>query len=71
MEIIVMPAFLFGPAAKIVLGAIGAAAATLWATREARRINGELDRVRQASSTPADDRPTLRRDPQTGEWRVS
>jgi hypothetical protein len=70
---VVMPPFLFGPAVKIVLGALGAAAATRWAAREVRRINDDLDRVRQANeaSTTHDDRPTLRRDPQTGDWRVS
>ncbi|MGQ4275303.1 hypothetical protein [Terrihabitans sp. B22-R8] len=37
-----------------------------WARREWRRINAELDEIRP--ETP-DDRPVLRRDPETGDWR--
>jgi hypothetical protein len=67
-----MAAFLV-PLARVALGALGAGAMIHWAIREARRINAELDRVRNASDADAVPRsgyPTLRRDPQSGEWRV-
>jgi hypothetical protein len=69
-----MPPLFVPPLVKIALGAVGAAAVVHWVVKEVRRINAELDRV---SSTPVADAmarqalPTLRRDPRTGEWRVS
>ena len=68
-----MPPFVVPPLVKIVLGALGAAAAAYWVAREARRINDERDRLRAASAIdPAARRklPTLRRDPASGVWRV-
>jgi hypothetical protein len=43
-----------------------------WAVREARRINDELANARRvkAKITDAENRPTLRRDPATGEYRL-
>jgi hypothetical protein len=43
-----------------------------WAVREARRINEELVNARRvkAKITDAENRPTLRRDPATGEYRL-
>jgi hypothetical protein len=40
--------------------------------KEVRRVNAELDRVK-AGSDPAvrEAFPTLRRDPRTGEWRIT
>jgi hypothetical protein len=40
--------------------------------KEVRRVNAELDQVK-AGSDPAvrESFPTLRRDPRTGEWRVT
>ena len=66
--------FIVPPLVKWALAAIGGAAVMHWAVREIRRVNAELDRVKAA---PAMDRaarqqlPTLRRDPVTGEWRVT
>jgi hypothetical protein len=70
-----MPTFLVSPLLKFALGALSAGAVVAWGLKEMRRINAELDRVRAPSS--ADDSrarqamPTLRRDPRSGEWRVS
>jgi hypothetical protein len=66
-----MPAFLISPFAKIAAGVLGAGVVIHWAAKELRRINTELERVR-ATLDPIDRSalPTLRRDPQTGDWRV-
>jgi hypothetical protein len=69
-----MPTFLFSPVAKLVFGALGAGAVIHWVVKEVRRINEELNGVRATPTVDADERrtfPTLRRDPQTGDWRVS
>ncbi len=69
-----MPPLFIPPLVKIVLGTFGAAAVVHWVVKEVRRINAELDRV---SSAPVGDAmarqalPTLRRDPRTGDWRLS
>jgi hypothetical protein len=40
-----------------------------WVVKEARRINEELDNARRAKVRISDmNRPTLRRDPTTGEY---
>jgi hypothetical protein len=69
-----MPPFLIPPLAKWALAAMGGAAAVHWAIKEFRRVNTELDRVRAAPGMDAAERrqglPTLRRDPNTGEWRL-
>jgi hypothetical protein len=58
----------------VVVGALGAAGGVLVGRlilREARRINAELARIRAARiAEGAEARPTLRRDPVTGEYRV-
>ena len=54
------------------LGTMGAAAVVRWAVREKHRINSELDRVREVPPGERGERealPTLKRDPQTGEYR--
>jgi hypothetical protein len=64
---------LFPPLVKWGLAVLGGAVVAHWAVREFRRINAELDCVRAAPGVDAAARqrlPTLRRDPQTGEWRV-
>jgi len=69
-----MPPIVIPPLIKVVLGALGVAALAHWLAREVRRINDEIDRVRAASGIDAAARqglPTLRRDPRTGEWRLS
>lgn len=68
-----MPPILIPQLVKFALGAAGAAAAVHWFVREARRINRELDPVQTAPVADQAMRrtlPTLRRDPQTGDWRV-
>ena len=69
-----MPPVVFSSIAKVALGVLGAGAVIHWLNKEIRRVNQELERVR--SGTPADAGmrqtfPTLRRDPQSGEWRVN
>jgi len=69
-----MPPVVFSAIAKVALGVLGAGAVIHWLNKEIRRINDELERVRD--DTPADAGmrqtfPTLRRDPQSDEWRVT
>jgi len=68
-----MPPLLI-PLARIAIGALGAGAVVHWVVNEVRRINAELDRVRRRADGEASERhtfPTLRRDPASGDWRVS
>ena len=67
-----MPTFLLSPLVKWSLAALGGAVIVHWAVKEARRINEELDQARRvkAKITDAERRPTLRRDPATGEYRL-
>jgi hypothetical protein len=67
-----MPPLIFSPLIKLALGALGTGALFHWAVKEVRRINEELDRVKKASTIDPVTRralPTLRRDPNTGDWR--
>lgn len=58
------------PVIVLALGAVGAAALVKLLARESRRVNAELDAVRQGEdSAPTGERMTLRRDPATGEYR--
>ena len=66
-----MPALLLSPLVKWTLATLGGAMVVHWVVKEARRINEELDarsRVR-VRITDRENRPTLRRDPRTGEYR--
>ncbi|RDV02313.1 hypothetical protein [Undibacter mobilis] len=67
-----MPAFLFTPVVKWTLAAMGGAMIVQWAVKEARRINDELEAQRRVRVRIKDreNRPTLRRDPATGEYRL-
>jgi hypothetical protein len=67
-----MPSFLLSPLLKWSLAALGGAMVVHWAVKEARRINEELDQARRVKVkiTDAEKRPTLRRDPMTGEYRL-
>jgi hypothetical protein len=68
-----MPPIAIPAAVKFALGAIGAAAVVHWVVKEVRRINEELDRLKAAAMVepvPREALPTLRRDPQSGEWRL-
>lgn len=69
-----MPTFLVSPLAKIVLGVLGVGAVIHYAVKEARRLKDELNPVSVRPMEDASARhtfPTLRRDPSTGDWRVS
>jgi hypothetical protein len=68
-----MPSLLLSPLLKWSLAAMGGAMIVHWAVKEARRINEELDQARRVKAriTDAESRPTLRRDPRTGEYRLS
>jgi hypothetical protein len=67
-----MPSFLISPLVKYALIALGGAMVVHWAVKEARRINEELEQARRvkAKITDAENRPRLRRDPTTGEYRL-
>ena len=67
-----MPSLLLSPLLKWSLAAMGGAMIVHWAVKEARRINEELDQARRVKAriTDAENRPTLRRDPRTGEYRL-
>ena len=67
-----MPTLVIPTLVRFALGAVGAATVALWAVREARRVNAELDRAKAAKAVDPrrEGLPTLRRDPVSGEWRV-
>jgi hypothetical protein len=67
-----MPPLLLSPLLKWSLVALGGAVVVHWVVKEARRINEELDNARRVRVPIADqeNRPTLRRDPRTGEYRL-
>ncbi len=66
-----MPHVLFSPLLKWGLAALGAAIVVQWGVAEVRRVNEELD-ARRARVRIGDQesRPTLRRDPVSGEYRL-
>jgi hypothetical protein len=66
-----MPAILLSPLVKWSLAAAGGAMLVHWVVKEARRINDELDAAKRVRVRVSDheNRPTLRRDPVTGEYR--
>jgi hypothetical protein len=69
-----MPPLVIPPLVKFALGVLGAGAVIHWVVKEMRRINAELERVRTATSIDPVARkslPTLRRDPSSGDWRVT
>jgi hypothetical protein len=59
------------PVIIFALGMVGAAALVRWFSKEAQRVNAELDDVRTRAVEPVDRNalPTLKRDPKTGEYR--
>ncbi len=68
-----MPPVFIPPLVKFALGVLGAGAVIHWVVKEVRRINAELERVKTATAIERDAReqlPTLRRDPQSGDFRV-
>jgi len=65
-----MPPFLLSPLVKWSLIAAGGAMVVHWVVKETRRINEELERAKRAARiSDRENRPTLRRDPTTGEYR--
>ena len=66
-----MPPILMSPLVKWTLVALGGAVAVHWVVKEVRRVNEELD-ARRARVRIRDqqNRPTLRRDARTGEYRL-
>ena len=66
-----MPSILISPLVKWSFVALGGAMVVHWVVKEARRINEELDQAKRVKVriTDAENRPTLRRDPMTGEYR--
>jgi hypothetical protein len=60
------------PVFALALGLMGAAVLVRWCVKEVRRVNAELDEMRERSVPEPIDRdalPTLKRDPQTDEYR--
>ena len=61
------------PVIALAFGVMGAAALVRWCIKEVQRVNAELDDVRgaRAAVEPIDRTtlPTLKRDPDTGEYR--
>jgi hypothetical protein len=66
-----MPPIVIPPLIAWAIGAIGTAIAVRWGMKEWRRVNAELDDVLKRPAEPADRGalPTLKRDPETGEYR--
>ena len=66
-----MPPILLSPLLKWTLAAAGGAMVVHWVVKEVRRINEELDAQRaRVRIRDQERRPTLRRDPVTGEYRL-
>jgi hypothetical protein len=67
-----MPPFLLSPLVKWSLALVGGAMVVQWVAKEARRINEELAQAKRAKVrvTDMENRPTLRRDPSTGEYHL-
>ena len=69
-----MPPVIIPSVIKFAVGALGAGVIAHWMMKELRRINDELDRAKAASIADPAARaalPTLRRDPRSGDWRVT
>jgi hypothetical protein len=66
-----MPPIFLSPIVKWTLVAIGGAIVVRWVVTEIKRVNEELD-ARRARVRIRDEvqRPTLRRDPASGEYRL-
>ena len=66
-----MSPFLMSPLVKWTLVALGGAMAVHWVVKEVRRVNEELEAQRaRARIRDQERRPTLRRDPVSGEYRL-
>ena len=66
-----MSPILMSPLVKWTLVALGGAMAVHWVVKEVRRVNEELDAQRaRVRIRDQERRPTLRRDPVSGEYRL-
>ncbi len=66
-----MSPFVMSPLVKWTLVAVGGTMVVHWVVREVRRVNDELDAQRaRARIRDQENRPTLRRDSVTGEYRL-
>jgi len=66
-----MSSILMSPLVKWTLAAVGGAMVVHWVVKEVRRVNEELDAQRaRVRIRDQENRPTLRRDPMTGEYRL-
>jgi hypothetical protein len=66
-----MPPIFLSPIVKWTLVAIGGAIVVHWVVSEIRRVNEELEARRaRVRIRDQEDRPTLRRDPESGEYRL-
>ena len=61
------------PVLALAFGLIGGAVLLRWCIKEVQRVNADLDTVRGNPADPVDREtlPTLKRDPQSGEYRPS
>ena len=61
------------PVLALAFGLIGGAVLLRWCIKEVQRANADLDAVRGNPADPVDREtlPTLKRDPQSGEYRPS
>jgi len=60
------------PVFALAFGVMGAAVLVRWCVKEVQRVNAELDAVRERPGAEVVDRaklPTLKVDPDTGEYR--
>jgi hypothetical protein len=60
------------PVLALAFGMVGTVVLVRWCVREVRRVNAELEAVRERAATAPVNRealPTLKRDPRTGEYR--
>jgi hypothetical protein len=66
-----MPHILMSPLLKWGLAALGGAVVIQWVVAEVRRVNEELEARRaRVRIRDQESRPTLRRDPVSGEYRL-
>ena len=66
-----MPPIFLSPLVKWTLVAVGGAIVVHWVVTEIRRVNDELEARRARVRIPDEaQRQTLRRDPQSGEYRL-
>jgi hypothetical protein len=61
------------PVLALAFGLIGGAVLLRWCIKEVQRVSADLDTVRGNPANPVDREtlPTLKRDPQSGEYRPS